>query len=76
MTMGDESQLKMLGIPYWEADGTAVHFLGDAGFISRGSLDELRYMPLATGIAEVIWPFERGVRACLRSTFARKDPPV
>ena len=62
--MVDESQLKTLGIPYWEADGTAVHFLGDAGFISRGSLDELRYMPLATGIAEVIWPFERGVRAC------------
>lgn len=63
----DSTSITTLGIPYWDADGTAVHFLDDEGFIGIGydSIDELRYMPLATGMAEVIWAFRDGLEACV-----------
>jgi WD40 repeat protein len=61
----NKSHMTTLGIPYWNADGTAVHFLDDEGFVGIGSksLDRLQYMPISTGITETILRFEKGFEA-------------
>ena len=63
----NKSHRTTLGIPYWNADGTAVHFLDDEGFVGIGSksLDRLQYMPISTGITENILRFEKGFEACV-----------